>query len=299
MQENTYSLAVINSPNITGIRTLSRVEFEKISNEISQLKKFQTEEQLFRIIEFNYSDLKDKKKYYLNQFIVNRNPNTSEFSQYLDLNRLILNLLSSIRTYLDHTETRLKRNYGEVSEEFKLFKKLSAESFDNHFAYRFLAKLRNYSQHCGLPAGSISLTDNLNGQDLHLYLHRDNLLKNFDSWGALVKPDLQAQKNEFDIFPLIDNKISLLKDINTKISEKILKELKNEGKNLLRLIIETQKNNIGIPCILKVSGNINNPTMQMNWFPYEIIALTTGVKFNIIESERNSDSAEILSMPAK
>lgn len=284
MEENTFSLALIDSPNITGVRTLSKEEFEKYSDQINQLEKFRVDDQLFKLIQFNYADLEEKKIHYLKQFISNPRIDFDEFSiQFLDLNRLILNLLSSIRTYLDHTETRLKRSFGETSTEYSLFKKFSSESFDSHFAYRFLAKLRNYSQHCGLPAGSISLTDDQNGRKLNLYLVRDDLLEKFDSWGALVRPDLQLQEDLFDIFPLIETKISLLKKINDKLNEQALKKLKNEGKILLDLIIETQEKVKGIPCLLKISGDIDNPEMEMKWFPYDIISLITDVKFNIID----------------
>jgi len=286
MNEITYSLATIDSPNITSIRILSKEEFEKFASDISLLEKFGNDEALFKLIEFNYEDLIEKEKFYLNEYISNPAVVFGHFSiQFLDLNRLILNLLSSIRTYLDHTETRLKRAFTEKSPEYELFKKLTSESFDNHFAYRFLAKLRNYSQHCGLPTGSIKLTEDQNGHSLKLSLVRDDLLKNFD-WGAIVKPELQIQDDEFDIFSLIETKISLLRNVNEKLSRLLLEKLKNEGENLLNLIIETQKKGNGIPLLLNISGNIDNPTMQMRWFPFEVISLITGTKLNVIQPKQ-------------
>lgn len=281
-EETVYSLATFDSPNITGIRTLTADEFESISKDINDLEKFHSEDALYSLIELNYEDLTARRDFYLNQYIANSRLDFSEFSsQFLDLNRLILNLLSSIRTYLDHTETRLKRTFGDTSAEFELFKKLTAECFDNNFAYRFLSKLRNYSQHCGLPTGSINITDNIKGHSLKLSLVRDNLLKNFDSWGSIVKPELQKQNEEFDVFPLLEKKAELLNDVNNKISSALLKGLTNQGNHLLELISETQIKGGGIPCLLKISGHIDNPTMQMKWFPYDIISKTTGVKINV------------------
>lgn len=283
MTKTVFSLATFDSPTITGIRELTIDEFEKISQEINDLESFHSEDALYNLIKLNYNDLEARVEFYLNQYISNPRLDFSEFSsQFLDINRLILNLLSSIRTYLDHTETRLKRTFGEKSEEFLQFKTLTSDCFDNHFSYRFLTKLRNYSQHCGLPTGSISISEDENGHSLKLSLVRDSLLKNYDSWGAIVKPQLQAQNEEFDIIPLLKNKTSLLKEVNQKISLSQIKKLSTQGNHLLELIIETQDKGQGIPCILKMSGHIDNPTMQIKWFPYDIISKITGTKINAI-----------------
>jgi len=281
-EETVYSLATFDSLKITGIRTLTIEEFENISKEITDLEKFHSEDALYNLIELNYQDLNARLDFYLNQYIANPRLDFSRFSvQFLDLNRLILNLLSSIRTYLDHTETRLKRTFGEASEEFKLFKKLTSECFDNHFAYRFLSKLRNFSQHCGLPTGSLSITDTKEGHSLNLSLVRDDLLNDFDSWGSIVKPELQRQDDNFDIIPLLEKKAELLKDINEKISSSLLAKLTNQGNHLFELIKETQVKGKGIPCLLKISGHIDNPTPQIKWFPYDVISKITGVEIKV------------------
>jgi hypothetical protein len=281
-KETVYSLATFDTPTITGVRTLSEEEFFSYSNQIGLLEKFSHDEQLYRLVELNHSDLKEKAMDYLNQYTVNPRMDFTEFTnQYLDLNRLILNLLSSIRTYLDHSETRLKRSYGNNSDEFLYFKKLTSEAFDSDFAYRFLSKLRNYSQHCGLPSGSISIHSDAEGDKLTLYLVRDSLLKQFDSWGAIVKPELEKQDEKFDILPLIESKVLLLKSINLQVNEMLLKKLNIEGQNLLSLILETQEKSAGTPCILQITGEADNPTMQFKWFPYDIISRITGFTINV------------------
>ena len=192
-----------------------------------------------------------------------------------------MNVLSSIRTYLDHTETRLNRTFGNKSEEYKLFKLLTSEAFDSHFAYRFLSKLRNYSQHCGLPVGSICMKDGKQGFKLELILLRDHLLGNFKSWGAIVKPELLNQEEEFDILSLLEQKVFLLNQVNQKISAVLLEKLSTQGSQLLSLIVETQEKGKGIPCLLKVGGAIDNPQMEMKWFPYSVISKLTGIKLNV------------------
>ncbi|WP_345991349.1 hypothetical protein AAEU33_05765 [Chryseobacterium sp. Chry.R1] len=155
-------------------------------------------------------------------------------------------------------------------------------SFDNYFSYRFLSKLRNYTQHCGLSTGSINLTDNVNGYKLKLSLLRDDLLGHFESWRLNVKPDLQNQDSQFDILPLLEEKTELLRDVNPKTNSLILRKLKYQGENLLKLIEEKQIKGKGIPCQLRVFGDVDPPTMQIKRFPYEIITKITGVQINMI-----------------
>lgn len=69
----------------------------------------------------------------------------------LDINRVLLNFLASVRMYLDHTETYIKRRYGDNSPNWMNYKDACSKAYDEIFSYRFLSQLRNYAQHCGLP----------------------------------------------------------------------------------------------------------------------------------------------------
>jgi len=288
MSETVYSLSTMDMPNITSIRNLSKDEFDEISQSIRELEKFSQESALYNIIELNFQDLEDKLELYLNQYgidsIIGFNQYTSKF---LDLNRIILNMLSSIRTYLDHTETRLKKRFGVESDEYEFFKKLTSECYDKYFSYRFLSKLRNYSQHCGLPAGNISLKDDIYGRDIKISFNRDSLLSDYDSWGLIVKPELEAQNEEFDIIPLLNEKASLLKKINEKLNLKLIEKLNSTALNLLKLIDETQQRGKGIPCLIKISGSKDNPLMNIRWFPFDTISQVTKVKIQVISKHRN------------
>jgi hypothetical protein len=281
--ETIYSLAVINKPNISSVRELTVQDFEVYSAYLTQLENFRRDETLYKLVELNYQDLKIKYEYYLEQYSLNPQIRSEQFDlQFIDINRFILNLLSSIRTYLDHTETRLNRNFGKSSEEYKLFETLKSECFDSSFSYGFLYKLRNYSQHCGLPSGSIRYGDNQNGKYLKIILVRDNLLQDFD-WGTVVRPQLEKQNQEFDIFPLFEEKILLLEKINKQINEIIIKRIKREGDELFKLILEAKNSKLGAPCLLKISGDLkDNPTIQIRYFPYDIISRVTGINIKVI-----------------
>jgi len=59
------------------------------------------------------------------------------------LNRHLLNFLGAMRFFLDHTQTRLTRHYGDNSPPLMAFKARTAQAYDTKFAYRFMYKLRN------------------------------------------------------------------------------------------------------------------------------------------------------------
>jgi len=111
----------------------------------------------------------------------------------LDTNKYFLNYLSSVKTFLDHTETKLKKNYGDQSQRYKCFKEICSKSYDASFSYRFIIKLRNYSLHCGMPLGGLTLQSEekppFSGNIYHSFeakFNREKLLE-YDSWGRLKK----------------------------------------------------------------------------------------------------------------
>lgn len=277
-----YSLATFDNNTVEGVRPLSEDEYNTHFAEISLLEKFANEEQLFKLVELNHSDLIEKVSHYLNEYKLDKGMGYTKItSQYLDLNRLILNLLSSIRTYLDHTETRLKREFGNTSAEYLFFQKLTSEAFDNNFAYRFLSKLRNYAQHCGLPSGSFTIHSELSEDTLTLYLERDSLIEKFDKWGTLVKEELQKMEARFDILPLLEIKVELLYGINKELSKLLSANLVEASKSLLDLILEIEPDGTKTPLLLKASGHIDSPTLHLRHFPYEIISRMTGFPINV------------------
>jgi hypothetical protein len=294
----TYSLATINNPNINGVKELTAEEFEKHLGTINKLFKESLNESLYKIVELNYEELKGRKEKYISDYPHSLIDMYAFQDVFIDLNRQVLNLLSSMRTYLDHTETRLKREFGDKSDEVSEFKKLTGEAFDSSFSYSFLEKLRNYAQHCGLPAGQIQVVSKGDEEDktvntMTLILERDDLLKNFVWTPKKVKENLLKQDETFDLFPLVDEKIETLRNINSKISGKYYLGIKDEAEELLQLILETEGKN-GIPILLKISGDLDKPTIEKMEFPYKEIEKITNFKliFNYGANPGGSNKVE-------
>lgn len=72
------------------------------------------------------------------------------------LNRILANILSSCRMYVDHVPHQLNSLYGKKSEEAQRFKDATSAEYDSTFGYRVMYALRNYVQHNGLPVHKVS-----------------------------------------------------------------------------------------------------------------------------------------------
>ncbi len=72
------------------------------------------------------------------------------------LNRHLSNLLSSARLYRDHTGHALSEQFGKNSTAYQHYELEKSQVYDTSLGYRCLEVLRNYAQHRGLPAHSIT-----------------------------------------------------------------------------------------------------------------------------------------------
>ena len=106
------------------IRFLLEEETRLISDSVGGLRRYQTEEQLFRILQRNVAAfdafavdaLVDFAKGTRESLLAGVPPKVSELLT-IEANRHFLNALASMRTYLDHVETMRKRLFGSSSPE--------------------------------------------------------------------------------------------------------------------------------------------------------------------------------------
>jgi len=116
--------------------------------------------------------------------------------------RLILNLTSMFRSFLDHGNAAITRRYGAKSTELAEWKSKQSEQFDKSRAYRFMSQLRNYCQHVGMPPLNFSISQSLDkeGASIEMNFPRDELLSTYGNWQHHVKSDL---KNGPEHLPLL------------------------------------------------------------------------------------------------
>jgi hypothetical protein len=141
-------------------------------------------------------------------------------------NRGIINYLTSIRLYLDHTNARLQRTYGAASKPSQAFTVATRTSYDTSPVYPFVYKLQNYAQHCAMPLRVIRMSERIvpdldGGERVEFEsfvgCNRDRLLADYDSWGPHAKVFINAQNNEFELFPVLKQFADLLDKVQKAV----------------------------------------------------------------------------------
>jgi hypothetical protein len=277
---------------LKSVRVLSKNEFDGYREMIRIITKLDQEDGLFKILRVNYLEFKDSLSDHVTNYVHSGNKGDYLYKIIpFDLNRLIMNFLSSVRMFVDHTETRLKHEYGRASDEVKFWELETKTSSDKSFAYRFLWKLRNYAQHLGIPAGSINLNSRLSADstphyELLLSLQRDTLLQ-YNRWGSQVTEELSRKPPTFDIIPLIDELFEILSAMHENLGTKIYPQYLTVGNTLITLIRECEMAG-GIPGLFETIGSGEKCTINITNFPFDFIGKITGVQINILREDSES-----------
>ncbi len=225
---------------------LSVKDYRKIEISLNLVSEFQYYKRLKEFVALNFKEItafldSSPKKIKEVKFSVDYIKDSDVEFVKIELNRLLMNYLSSIRTYLDHSETKLKKRYGKSSSEFDNFKKCTSEFYDNKFAYRFIYKLRNYAQHIELPISIIGYETQrtLNSQKIKRiltpYFDREELLGKYTDWGV-VKDDLLKEKRTFPLMPIIEQMTDSILQIAQVVEEDIRKSFSLPLKEVLCMI---------------------------------------------------------------
>lgn len=277
-------LGVINGKEIISIKELTDLEYQEFKIATQNLTLFSTDQQLYSIVNWNHRDyIELLHKYYL-EYVERRSNVEWAHGQnmVINVNRHILNFLSSVRTFLDHSETNFKKRYGIESTKYKKFKDACSDVYDNSFSYRFLYKLRNYAQHCGMPVGSLNLNSKVINQktsetseSIELLFNRDDLLQNYDSWGAKLSEELRQLPQKFVINPHMNEVMKSIEHINILLIEEELPKLLKSAKDLQEFL-KPIEGNYGRPCILRfhdINGDGQKLNLQVEWIPLHLVEM--------------------------
>lgn len=251
-----WSLGLMGKSNLTGIDELTDDMYTQYKKHTEKIAEFQKDQQLHAIVNLNFDDIFLTMEKCMSDHVRRlENGGMNLDIIMLKINRCILNYLSSFRTYLDHTEALLKRKYGKDADQVKKFNSACSNEYDSHFSYRFLYKLRNYSQHCGMPVGNFTIVDKedkANGgnvREFKVQFNRDSLLSNYDSWSLLVESEIIQLPPYFVVNPYFEELQQSINRIHLVLIEIRLPEL-TESVGFLEEMIEPLKGQPGIPCII-------------------------------------------------
>jgi len=272
---SNIELARVERDSIKALRGLNESEVKEIRDCNKEIFDFNRHFKLVEYVLYNFACFKACIENNLKSFAVE----TDTIGQYdLDafgheVNITLLNLMMSARTFLDHMETSINREHGKESSEFKLFKSLTAKEFDDKFSYKFMYKLRNYVQHCGMPPLSYSKTKTLDSEtpfaSLELQFNRNALLSEYDEWGSIVKPELQAQQEQFDAFFIVDEFIASMLRIYICFTDSTsFHKTKKARERIAEIISQPESYFDDDYCLFSASENGDGKfNFSMSWIP--------------------------------
>jgi hypothetical protein len=246
--------------------------YSTLSESIEKIQIFMSDTELYGVVIENYSEFLATIDLYANAIVEKNIQLLTKKPALENINRRLLNLLSSFRSYLDFMETRLKREYGESSEMVSKFTAYCRVEYDNNPSYRFIYRLRNFSQHCGFPIRNINFEEYL---DAHKSIVRKfspeidkvHLLQNFN-WKSL-KQEIEKFPSSFDIRPPLLEAMKSLKRIHSNITANIFVYLKSSA----QIIASTSHiftNVQGSPTIFFIDTEPNRSEKKISFTGYPI-----------------------------
>lgn len=260
------------------VRELTPAEVESYQQASLELSKYIRKRQLLQLVCVNQEFYRTTIQQLTQEFVANPAVTFERGnSMVLSINCALLNFLSGVKTFLDHEETALNREFKRESQEFQNFKKATANEYDSHFEYRFMYKLRNFTQHCGMPIGELKLdavsrslkSPEVATETLEPLFVRDYLLNNFREWGNPVTGELQAMPPKFAVAPFIEEYAEGVRRIETAIIAIQRPTIENHLKCLETLVNEIRHLE-GSPCIYtKVSPNSVGAEVSYERFPID------------------------------
>jgi len=211
---------------------LTEDEFQQCKSSKDKLSTMFAIEEKFHIIVNNYIDF---EKSVLNISLlteINRGGYYQEFYEFKsELNTKIINILTSIRLYMDSIETHVQEILHD--EKIKpLVKSYKSEEYDTKFQYRFMEAFRNYLQHSGTAVHRLSLKGSWNedrtrrNQFIELHAQKEFLDSKFKASILKEMPD------EIDVKDCVRNYIDSVGIIHSKIRKLVLSEIDAARENL-------------------------------------------------------------------
>lgn len=220
---------------------LTEEEYEECARACLELDNYRNDVHLFQLVVWNYEEYNALFDDTLAAYISKKFYSFSRRRPDLNLNRCVMNLLSSIRSYLDYTELNIKRRHGEASLNWANFKQYTSEAYDGSFSYRFLYKFRNFAQHCGLPLTRVHFNASENdGYSLDVGINRDELLSKDFKWGPIA-PDIAMQPEEMSINNHVDEMVKVLSEIHSKCMTDEMSNVRESATLLRKYISRLQK----------------------------------------------------------
>ncbi|ATY29078.1 hypothetical protein AB0857_06005 [Bacillus velezensis] len=183
---------------------ISQKDYNNHTMNLNEVKKLKTMTAVYELL------LKNKEEYSSFSVKLKKELETKKTIQelealHLEINRLLINYLSSLQMFVDYGEKHNKEHFGK--DKMKEFQQNTHYFYDNHVSYRFMVLMRNYAVHYGFPLHKIIQSEKKNG----VFSLKDTLL-NFKGWKH-VKGDLNRMPELIDLDPHVNISMLFIKNL--------------------------------------------------------------------------------------
>lgn len=211
------------SPNI-GIQIhdhLTDDEAGQLEQATIELIDFQNTANLFVLLLWNHQDYLDMQQTYLKSYVSKSLAVFDKRPIQLNLNRSLMNYLTSVRSYKDYLYARMKRKYGRNSPEFEQIRRQHDNASKDHFAYRFVSGLRDYAQHNAMPLTYLSMGREIVRKNplrmtfyIEVGIYRDTLVRNNFSWKEPLKSEVSHLPEVIEIDHYLNDFMDILTNLH-------------------------------------------------------------------------------------
>jgi len=252
---------------------LSKDDYEKIKkNKIIILNYFRNLD-LFQCLDMNIEEFLKVVMDSAINFHSTRQMYASKMDLiFLNIGRLLLNILSMFRSLLDHIDSSFSKEFGKNSTEKNKWCLFLNSLYDSSFEYRLMYGLRNYAQHVGIPPLNINFTEERSqkGISFRLDLNKNELL-NDNKIKKKLKVDLDRKPEKIPMIEILNNWRESLKKVQNKLEKIKMEKAKEAASNIIQY-----RNNFnileGALCVSKLPiGKKDFKSLKLNfdWLPEE------------------------------
>lgn len=206
--------------------SISREDYERYSVACTHVERLARTPFIVKHLNKNFSAVEATFDHLTALLLAGRKVGTPDRRDLLEaLAGQIVNWLTAMRLFLDHTAGQLSQRFGKESAEYLEFTRATNSAFDGSNAYRFIFKFRNYVQHRGTPLSRLTITAGIEGSpgSVDFLLVRDDLIRDFGKWGAPVTKDLREGPSEFPLRPLIKETMAHLTALHRLVMQNDIK----------------------------------------------------------------------------
>ncbi len=169
------------------IRSLTESEVAMLSQWEKPLGTAEQRLNLLKITHRNFEELQE--------FV--EAPGADRINHRLELDRLILNYLSSAYGLHEQIRGHIKR---ETPQQFDAFQQFISDLEEKSFAFAFFRDFRNYAQHCELPVGKLTVTQTVSKTTVKIRHLVTDLVADYSGW---KKSQLHTRTGEINLLELL------------------------------------------------------------------------------------------------